>query len=41
MGNGLDRGGLGYGQVEGTCDCGNKPSGSIKFGESLDWLRSV
>ena len=35
-GYGLDRAGSGYGQVAGTCDCGNKPSGSIKCGEFLD-----
>jgi len=23
-----------------TCNCGNEPSGSIKFGEFLDWLRT-
>jgi len=35
-GYGLDRSGSGYGQVAGTCDCGNEPSGSIKCGEFLD-----
>jgi len=35
-GYGLDRTGLGQGQVVGTCDCGSKPSGSIKCGEFLD-----
>ena len=24
------------GQVAGTCDCGNEPSGSVKCGEFLD-----
>jgi hypothetical protein len=24
------------GQVEGTCECGNEPSGSIKSGEFFD-----
>jgi len=24
----------------GTCECGNEPSGSIKCGEFLDWLRT-
>ena len=24
------------GQVAGTCECGNEPSGSIKYGEFLD-----
>ena len=33
---GLDRAGLGYGQVAGTCECGNESSGSIKCGEFLD-----
>ena len=27
---GLDRAGSGQGQVAGTCECGNEPSGSIK-----------
>jgi hypothetical protein len=27
---------LGYGQVAGTCECGNELSGSIKCGEFLD-----
>jgi hypothetical protein len=27
-GYGLDRAGSGYGQVAGTCECGNEPSGS-------------
>jgi len=36
VGYGLDRAGLGWGQVLGTCDCGNEPSGSIKCGEFLD-----
>jgi hypothetical protein len=40
VGHGLGRSGSGYGQVEGTCDCGNEPSGSIICGKSLDWLRS-
>ena len=31
-GHGLDRTGSGYGQVAGTCECGNEPSGSIKCG---------
>jgi hypothetical protein len=29
-GHGLDRSGSGWGQVVGTCECGNEPSGSIK-----------
>ena len=32
----LDRVGSGLGQVVGTCECGNEPSGSIKCGECLD-----
>jgi hypothetical protein len=32
----LDRYDLGYGQVAGSCECGNEPSGSIKSGEFLD-----
>ena len=35
-GYGLGRAGSGKGQVAGTCDCGNEPSGSIKCGEFLD-----
>ena len=35
-GYGLDRAGSGYGQVVGTCECGNEPSGSVKCGEFLD-----
>jgi hypothetical protein len=36
VGYGLDRSGSGQGQVVGTCECGNEPSGSIKCGEFLD-----
>ena len=36
MGYGLDRAGTGKGQVAGTGDCGNEPSGSIKCEEFLD-----
>ena len=32
----LDRAGSGKGQVLGTCECSNEPSGSIKYGEFLD-----
>ena len=39
-GYGLDRAGSGYGQVAGTCECGNEPSGSIKCGGFRDWLAS-
>jgi len=35
-GHGLDRADTGKGQVAGTCECGNKPSSSIKRGEFLD-----
>ena len=35
-GYGLDRAGSGEGQVAGTSECGNEPSGSIKCGEFLD-----
>jgi hypothetical protein len=33
---GLAQAGSGYGQVAGTCDCGNEPSGFINCGEFLD-----
>jgi hypothetical protein len=33
---GLDRSGSGQGQVKGSCECGNKPSPLIKWGEFLD-----
>ena len=39
-GYGLDRAGSGWGQVAGTCECGNEPSGSIKCGESLGQLQT-
>jgi len=32
--------GSGYGQVAGTCDCGNEHLVSIKYGEFLEWLRT-
>jgi hypothetical protein len=35
-GYGLDRAGSGQGQVAGTCECGNEPSGSIKCGAFID-----
>ena len=35
-GYGLDLSGSGQGQAAGTCECGNEPSGSIKYGEFLD-----
>jgi hypothetical protein len=40
MKQGLDRSASGQGQVVGSCQCGNEPSGSIKLGEFLDWLRT-
>jgi len=39
-GYGLDRAGSGQGQVTGTRECGNEPSGSIKYEEYLDQLRT-
>ena len=38
--HGLDRAGSGLGQVAGSCECGNEPSGSVKCGEFLDKLRT-
>ena len=35
-GYGLDQDGAGYGQVAGTCECGNEQSASINCGEFLD-----
>jgi hypothetical protein len=35
-GHGLDGAGSGWGQVAGSCECGNEPPGSIKCGEFLD-----
>ena len=32
----LDLSGSGWGQVAGSCECGNKPSSSIKCGKFLD-----
>ena len=32
----MDLSGSGWGQVAGSCECGNKPSSSIKCGEYLD-----
>jgi hypothetical protein len=39
-GHGLDRSVLGLGQVAGSFECGNDLSGSIKFGEVLEWLKT-
>jgi len=33
---GLDRAGPGWRQVANACECGDEPSGSVKFGEFLD-----
>ena len=33
---GLDWSGSGYGKMAGSCKRGNKPQGSIKYGEFLD-----
>jgi hypothetical protein len=33
---GLDSSGSGWGPVAGSCEYGNGPSGSIKYGEFLD-----
>ena len=32
----MDRAGSKQGDLAGTCECGNKPSGSVKCGEFLD-----
>ena len=40
MGDGLDRVDTGKGQVAGTCECGNEPSGFIKCVEFLDLLKT-
>ena len=37
--HGLDQSGSGWGQVAGTCECGNELSGCIKGGEFLGYLR--
>jgi hypothetical protein len=37
-GHELDRSGSGERQVAGSFECGNELSGSIKYGEVLDWL---
>ena len=39
-GYGLDRAGSGQEEVAGTYECGNEPSGSIKCGEFLGYLRT-
>ena len=37
---GLDQSGSGQGQVAGSCECGNEPSGFTKWREFLDLLRT-
>jgi hypothetical protein len=37
---GLDQSGSGQGQVPGTCECCNVPSGSIKCREFHEWLKT-
>ena len=39
--NGLACSGSGKGQLAGTCECGNEPSGSINSKDFPDWLRTV
>jgi hypothetical protein len=39
-GHGMNFADLGYGEVAGTCECGNEPSVSIKCGEYLDLLKT-
>jgi hypothetical protein len=38
---GLNRCGSGWGEVEGSCEGGNEPSGSIKRWEVLEWLHNL
>jgi hypothetical protein len=38
---GLDRAGSGYGQVAGTCECGNEHSGSINIYRHLRILTRI
>jgi hypothetical protein len=38
--HGLGRSGSGQKQVAGSCECGNKPSGSIKCREFLEKLKT-
>jgi hypothetical protein len=39
--SGLDGYGSGYGPVEGSCEHGIEPSGSIKCWEVLEWLHNL
>ena len=36
----LNLAGSGQGQVADTCECGDEPSGSMKCGEFLDYMRT-
>jgi hypothetical protein len=38
--HGLDWAGSEHGQMVGACKCGNEASGSIKYREFLDYLRT-
>ena len=37
---GLDWAGPGQGRLAEAFECGNEPSGSVKYGEFLDWLQT-
>jgi len=39
-GHGLDHSGSRWRKVSGTCECGNEPSGSVKCGVFLDYLKT-
>jgi hypothetical protein len=39
-GYGVDRAGIGQGQVADTCECVNEPLGSTKCGQFLDQLKT-
>ena len=41
LGCGLYRSGIGWRQLSGICECDNEPSGFIKFGEILNYLKTV
>jgi hypothetical protein len=38
---GQDQSGSGYGPVEGSCEHGDEPSGSLKCWEVPDWLDNL
>jgi hypothetical protein len=40
LGHGMGYSDSGLGQMAGTCESGKELSGSIKYGEFLDWLRT-